>query len=67
MSDVTPFRIETPADELADLKRRLQATRWPDPEPVDDWSQGIPLSYLQEVCTYWADGYDWAKRVERIN
>ena len=67
MSDLKPFRIETEADQLADLARRLEATRWPEPEPVDDWSMGIPLSYLQEVCAYWADGYDWAKRAERIN
>ena len=67
MSEVTPFRIETSEEELADLKRRIQAARWPEPEPVDDWSMGIPLSYLQEVCAYWADGYDWNKRVERIN
>jgi len=67
MSDVTPFRIETPAEDLADLKRRLAAARWPQPETVDDWSQGIPLAYLQEVCAYWAEGYDWPKRAERIN
>ncbi len=67
MSDVTPFRIETSEEELADLKRRLQNARWPEAESVDDWSMGIPLSYLQEVCQYWADGYDWNKRVERIN
>ena len=67
MSDVTPFRIETSEEELADLKRRLQATRWPEAETVDDWSMGIPLSYLKEVCQYWAEGYDWNKRAERIN
>ncbi len=67
MSDIKPFRIETSEAEIADLKRRLGAARWPEPEPVEDWSMGIPLSYLQEVCSYWADGYDWNKRVERIN
>ena len=67
MSAVTPFRIETSEDEIADLRRRLAAARWPQPEPVEDWSMGIPLAYLQEVCSYWAEGYDWPKRAERIN
>ncbi|MBW2359667.1 MAG: epoxide hydrolase [Deltaproteobacteria bacterium] len=63
----TPFAIAIPDAELDDLRRRLRATRWPDAEPVDDWSQGIPLAYLQEVCTYWADGYDWRKREALLN
>ena len=67
MSAITPFRIETPDEEIADLRRRLAAARWPEEEPVDDWSMGIPLAYLKEVCTYWAEGYDWNKRAERIN
>ena len=44
MADVHPFRIAIPDDVLADLKHRLERTRWPDPECVDDWSQGIPLT-----------------------
>ncbi|HVS62641.1 MAG TPA: epoxide hydrolase [Thermoanaerobaculia bacterium] len=65
--DVVPFRVEVPEDELADLRRRLRATRWPDPEPVDDWSQGMPLAYLQEVCRYWAEEYDWRACEESLN
>ena len=65
--DVAPYRIETPQAALDDLRRRLAATRWPEAETVSDWSQGIPLAYVQEVCAYWADGYDWAKRSARIN
>ena len=64
---ITPFRIETPPEAVDDLRRRLHATRWPEAEPVDDWSQGIPLAYVQEVCAYWADEYDWAARQERLN
>ncbi len=64
---ITSFRIETPQEDLDDLRRRLHATRWPDPEPVDDWSQGIPLAYVQDMCSYWADDYDWAARSERLN
>jgi pimeloyl-ACP methyl ester carboxylesterase len=58
-SDLAPYRIEVAEEDLADLRRRLRATRWPDREPVGDWSQGVPLAYLQEVCAYWADAYDW--------
>ncbi|MEE9608863.1 MAG: epoxide hydrolase [Myxococcota bacterium] len=64
---MTPFRIEASDAELEDLKRRLQATRWPEPAPVDDWSQGIPLAYVQEVCAYWAEKYDWRVREARLN
>ena len=38
---------------LADLKRRLSNTRWPDAQTVPDWSQGMPLAYTQELCAYW--------------
>jgi pimeloyl-ACP methyl ester carboxylesterase len=68
MSDaIRPFRIETSDEQLDDLRRRLRATRWPDAEPVDDWSQGIPLAYTQEVCSYWAEQYDWRAREMRLN
>jgi len=66
-SEITPFRIEATEAELDDLKRRLAATRWPEPETVGDWSQGIPLSYVQEVCGYWAKEYDWREREARLN
>ena len=49
--------------ELDDLRDRLRRTRWPEREAVDDWSQGIPLAYVQELCAHWADDYDW-RRVE---
>jgi len=62
-----PFRIEASEDALQDLRRRLRATRWPDRETVDDWSQGIPLAYVQDVCAYWADKYDWRAREARLN
>ena len=62
-----PFEIHATDAELDDLRARLRATRWPEGETVDDWSQGIPLAYLQEVCAYWADGYDWRTREARLN
>ncbi|MBX3642359.1 MAG: alpha/beta fold hydrolase [Rubrivivax sp.] len=64
---VVPFRIEATDEQLADLKRRLLATRWPDKEPVADWSQGLPLAYAQELCRYWAHDYDWGAREARLN
>ena len=54
-SEITPFEISVSDAEIEDLKRRLAATRWPDAETVDDWSQGIPLAYVQEVCAYWGE------------
>jgi pimeloyl-ACP methyl ester carboxylesterase len=68
MSDeIRPFRIETPDAEIEDLRRRLAATRWPEKEAVDDWTQGIPLAYVQEVCAYWAEKYDWRAREKKLN
>jgi pimeloyl-ACP methyl ester carboxylesterase len=68
MSDeVTPFHIEIPQDALHDLRERLTSTRWPETETVTDWSQGVPLSYLRDLCRYWADGYDWRATEQRLN
>ena len=64
---VSPFRIHATDAELEDLKRRLRATRWPEHETVDDWSQGIPLAYVQEVCAYWGEKYDWRAREAKLN
>jgi epoxide hydrolase len=64
---VTPFRIDVPDADLADLRDRLRRTRWPERETVADWSQGIPPAYVQDLCRYWADGYDWRAREARLN
>jgi pimeloyl-ACP methyl ester carboxylesterase len=64
---ITPFRIAATDEQLADLKRRLLATRWPDKEPVADWSQGMPLAYTRQLCEYWATQYDWRAREARLN
>jgi len=66
-TDIKPFRIAATDAELEDLRRRLRATRFPERECVDDWSQGIPLAYVEDVCRYWADGYDWRAREARLN
>jgi pimeloyl-ACP methyl ester carboxylesterase len=64
---VIPFRIETPDAELEDLRARLRRTRWPERETVGDWSQGVPLGYLRELCHYWEQKYDWRDRERRLN
>ena len=65
--DITPFEIAVADEVLKDLKGRLRRTRWPEAETVDDWSQGIPLAYVQEVCDYWANEYDWRARERALN
>ncbi|MBS0220879.1 MAG: epoxide hydrolase [Proteobacteria bacterium] len=64
---IRPFRIAVGDDVLDDLKSRLRNTRWPEAELVGDWSQGVPLQWIQEVCRYWGDGYDWRRREAALN
>jgi epoxide hydrolase len=64
---ITPFRISVSDDVLDDLKARLRKTRWPEAEVVADWSQGTPLSWIKEVCKYWAEEYDWRSRETLLN
>ena len=64
---ITPYPIEIPDSALQDLKQRLANTRWPDRETPDDWAQGIPLAYMQEVVRYWASEYDWRRCEARVN
>ena len=68
MSDsVRPFTVAIPDSDLDDLHARLRNTRWGDAEVVDDWSQGIPLAYVRDVATYWAEKYDWRAREALLN
>jgi epoxide hydrolase len=64
---IVPFHLDVPARELDDLRARLRNTRWADRETVTGWSQGIPLAYVQELCAYWADTYDWRRLEARLN
>jgi pimeloyl-ACP methyl ester carboxylesterase len=66
-AEIHPFRIDIPEAELVDLRDRLARTRWPEPEPVDDWTQGIPLAYVQEVAEHWRTAYDWRVRESALN
>jgi epoxide hydrolase len=65
--EIAPFQIDVPEADLIQLRDRLRRTRWPEPEPVADWSQGVPLAYLRDLCAYWADGYDWRATEARLN
>src|SRR3546814_19301304 len=52
---------------IDDLGARLAATRWPEKETVDDWDQGVPLAYAQELAAYWRDRHDWRRVEARLN
>ena len=64
---IRPFTIEIPDADLADLRRRLAATRWPTKELVEDRSQGVQLATLKELVRYWATDYDWRKAETKLN
>ncbi|ATU94126.1 epoxide hydrolase family protein [Phyllobacterium zundukense] len=66
-NDIRPFRVNIPAEALADLNRRLGATRWPEAETVDDRSQGVQLSNLQALVRYWETEYDWRRAEQKLN
>ena len=59
-TEVRPFRVNVPEEDLVDLRRRIAATRWPDRETVPDRSQGAQLAELQELVRYWGMDYSWA-------
>ena len=64
---VRPFHINVPEKALADLRRRILATRWPDKETVADQSQGVQLATVQKLADYWAKDYDWRKAEAKLN
>lgn len=67
MSEIRPFTLAIPQSELDDLNTRIDLTRWPEKETVDDWSQGTPLAALQDLVAYWRSGYDWRRCEARLN
>jgi len=67
MSEITPFTINIPESQLTDLRNRIDNTRWAEEECVNDWSQGIPLTYVREIADYWANQYDWRKSEQYLN
>jgi pimeloyl-ACP methyl ester carboxylesterase len=66
-TSIRPFRIEVPEDQLAELRRRIEATRWPSKELVTDRSQGVQLATVQALARYWATEYDWRRVEARLN
>ncbi|MEA3264531.1 MAG: epoxide hydrolase [Pseudomonadota bacterium] len=62
-----PFILDVPQSELDDLNARIDLTRWPEKEPVSDWSQGTPLAVLQDLVAYWRNEYDWRRCEARLN
>jgi pimeloyl-ACP methyl ester carboxylesterase len=65
--DIGTFRVEIPEEELAELRRRIEATRWPSKELVADRSQGVQLATLQALARHWTTDYDWRKCEARLN
>ena len=66
-TEIRPFRVDMPDEAIADLRRRIAATRWPRKELVADRSQGVQLATLQELARYWAAEYDWRRCEARLN
>lgn len=64
---VRPFRFRASDEELAELKRRIKATRFPEPETVTDDTQGVQLATIQKVADYWADEHDWRRAEAHLN
>src|SRR5262245_63837212 len=68
MADPQPFTLHVPDTVLADLRTRLQNTRWPDEAPHGErWQFGTDLAYLRELVAYWRDEFDWRAQEARIN
>src|SRR6266498_4182676 len=65
--EIRPFRVNIPEDELADLRPRIAATRWPERETVADGSQGVQLATMQELVRYWGTEYDFRRFEARLN
>ena len=64
---MTPFRIDVPEEELRDLKERLRCARLPEPAPVADWTQGVPLDLLDEARRFWLEEHDWRRLESELN
>jgi pimeloyl-ACP methyl ester carboxylesterase len=64
---IRPFRVDVPDERLADLRRRITATQWPERETVTDQSQGVQLATIQTLARYWGTDYDWRKAEARLN
>ena len=66
-ASIRPFKFHASDDSLADLRRRIAATKWPSRELVPDGTQGVQLKTMQQLASYWTNGYDWRKVEARLN
>jgi pimeloyl-ACP methyl ester carboxylesterase len=66
-TEIRTFQVDVPQEQLDDLRRRIEATRWPSKELVADRSQGVQLATMQELARYWATDYDWRKAEAKLN
>ena len=66
-ADIRRFQINIPEEQLVDLRRRIESTRFPEKETVEDGSQGVQLAFIQELTRYWATDYDWRKVERKLN
>ena len=66
-SDIRPFHVNVPEAELIELRRRINATRWPERETVTDQSQGVQLATIQKLARYWGTEHDWRKVEAKLN
>jgi pimeloyl-ACP methyl ester carboxylesterase len=66
-TEIRPFHVDTPEEKLAELHRRISATRWPSPELVADRAQGVQLKMLQELARFWTTEYDWHRAEAKLN
>jgi Epoxide hydrolase N terminus len=66
-TNIRPFHVDIPDEKLADLRRRIAATRWPSAELVNDSSQGVQSKMLQKLARYWEKEYDWRKVEKKLN
>src|SRR2546429_5041259 len=66
-TEIHPFNVDIPEEELAEMRRRIAATRWPSKELVADRSQGVQLATIQALASYWATDHDWRNAEARLN
>ena len=66
-TEIRPFQLDVPDEQLDELRRRIAATRWPTKELVEDRSQGVQLATIQELARYWATDYDFGRLEARLN
>src|SRR3954451_3376381 len=66
-TEIRPFQVDVPDEALEDLRRRIEATRLPSEELVEDRAQGVQLATIQQLASYWATDYDWRKAEAKLN